>query len=105
MTRTPQDTFLSDQTLAAARDAAADPGLVPVAVTAANGETCTWCDCPDGPNSPHNQPDYRCGGCPTPAKYIVSTFAGPDIRFDYPACDRHHTGIVAAVAHLAGGAR
>lgn len=105
MSRTPQDTFLSDQTLAAAREAAGDPNLLPIAITAANGEQCTWCDCPDGPDSPHNQRDYRCGGCPATAKYVVSIHAGPYKRYDYPACDRHHTDIVATAAQLAGGAR
>ncbi|MER6331832.1 hypothetical protein ABT298_21360 [Streptomyces sp. NPDC001034] len=103
--RTPQDTFLSDQTLAAAREAAADPGTIPVAVTAANGERCTWCDCPDGPDSPHNQRDYRCAGCPDQAKHVVSLFAGPNLRYDYPACERHQLDIVATVARLAGGRR
>ena len=105
MTRTPQDTFLSDQTLATARDAAADPSLAPVAITAANGEQCTWCDCPIGPNSPHNRRGYRCGGCPATAKNVVSTFAGPLLRYDFPACDRHTTDIVASVAQVVGGHR
>lgn len=104
MKRTPQDTFLSDQTLAAAHEAAADPRTIPVAITAANGETCTWCDCPDGPNSPHNRRGYRCPGCPAAAKYVVSTFNGPNLRYDFPACDRHHTDIVAAVAAVTAGA-
>lgn len=96
MTRTPQDTFLSDQALAAARNAASAPGVVPIAITAANGEQCTWCDCPDGPDSPHNNPDYRCSGCPKPATAIVSTFAGPARRYDFPACERHRDDVVAA---------
>jgi hypothetical protein len=102
MTRSPQDTFLSDQALATARDAAADPNLVPVAVTAANGEQCTWCDCP---LDLHKQPGYVCGGCPLPAKSVVSTFAGPSLRYDFPACDRHTADIVASVAQVAAGAR
>ena len=105
MTRTPQDTFLSDQALAAARDAATDPTLVPVAITAANGEQCTWCDCPLGPDSPHNRRDYRCGGCTHTAKSVVSTFAGPGRRYDFPACERHTADIVAAVAQTVAGAR
>lgn len=105
MTRTPQDTFLSDQALAAARDAATDPGSVPVAVTAADGQRCTWCDCPDGPASPHNRPGYRCPGCPATAAVVVSTFSGPNLRYDFPACDRHHTDIVAAVVRTVGGAQ
>jgi hypothetical protein len=105
MARTPQDTFLSDQTLATAREAATDPATVPVAITAANGEQCTWCDCPDGPDSPHNQRGYRCPGCQATAKYVVSTFSGPNLRYDFPACDRHHTDIVAAVARTVRGAK
>lgn len=104
MTRTPQDTFLSDQALAVARDAAADPTTVPVAITAANGERCSWCDCPEGPDSPHNQKGYRCLGCPANAKYIVSTFTGPYLRYDFPACSRHQADIVASVARAAKGA-
>ncbi|MFG3586584.1 hypothetical protein [Streptomyces sp. NPDC047990] len=102
MIRTPQDTFLSDQTLAAARDVAADPGLVPIAITAANGEQCNWCDCP---LDLHAQPGYVCSGCPLPAEHVVSTFTGPTIRYDFPACDRHTTDIVATVAQIAGGSR
>lgn len=105
MTRTPQDTFLSDQALATARDAAHDPSTVPVAVTAANGERCTWCDCPDGPDSPHNQPGYRCSGCPATAEVVVSAFSGPNLRYDFPACGRHQADIVAAVALTVRGAR
>ncbi|MEU7399709.1 hypothetical protein [Streptomyces sp. NPDC044948] len=97
MKRTPRDTFLSDQALAAARDAAADPSLAPIAVTAANGEQCTWCDCPLGPDSPHNNPNYRCGGCPKTAEAVVSAFAGPNRRYDYPACKRHRDDVVASL--------
>jgi hypothetical protein len=104
MKRTPYDTFLSDQTLAAARDAASDPTLVPVAVTAANGERCTWCDCPDGPNSPHSNKGYRCAGCPTAAKVVVSLHSGPNLRYDFPACERHKVDIVASVVRATQGA-
>ncbi|MFE9432187.1 hypothetical protein [Streptomyces sp. NPDC006640] len=105
MTRSAQDTFLSDQALAAAREAATDPGLVPIAITAANGEQCTWCDCPLGPDSPHNRIGYRCPGCVTRAKNVVSAFAGPGVRYDFPACDRHSSDIVASIAQVVVGAR
>ncbi|BBA99243.1 hypothetical protein RVR_5782 [Actinacidiphila reveromycinica] len=106
MTRTPQDTFLSDQTLAAAREAALDPGTVPVAITAADGKKrCTWCDCPDGPDSPHNRPGYRCGGCPALAVHVVSVHLGPNLRYDYPACGRHWTEVVARVASTVSASR
>lgn len=101
--RTPQDTFLSDQTLAAAREAAADPAVLPIALTAANNQQCSWCDCSDGPDSPHNDRRYRCPGCPADAKYVVSVFTGPTVRYDYPTCERHHPDIVASITALAGG--
>ncbi|AGP56160.1 hypothetical protein [Streptomyces rapamycinicus] len=103
MTRTPYDTFLSDQTLATARDAATDPHTVPVAITAPNGEQCSWCECPDGPDSPHNQRGYRCPGCPQPAAAVVSVHARPVLRYDFPACDRHQTDIIASVVRTVGG--
>jgi len=104
VTRTPQETFWSDQALAAAQEAALDPGMVPVAVTAADGKKrCTWCDCPDGPDSPHNQPGYRCAGCPARAKDVVSVFAGPTLRYDYPACARHRDEIIASIVQAAAG--
>jgi hypothetical protein len=105
-TRTPLETFWSDQTLAAPRDAAADPNLLPIAITTADGKTrCTWCDCPDGPDSPHNDPGYRCAGCPTTAQQVVSFYAGPNLRYDYPACDRHYAEIVAQVVRAAAASR
>nr|WP_202551060.1 hypothetical protein [Streptomyces sp. SID8352] len=88
---------MSDQALAAARDAAAHPALAPIAITAANGEQCSWCDCPDGPDSPHNTANYQCSGCPKAAEAIVSAFAGPNRRYDYAACRRHRDDIVAAL--------
>ena len=102
MSRTPQDTFLSDQALAAGRDAAADPSLVPVVITAANGQQCTWCDCP---LDVHRQPGYRCGGCPEQAKNVVSTFTGASLRYDFPACDRHTADITASIALVVQGIR
>lgn len=107
MSPTPQETFWSDQTLATAREAALDPGTLPFAITAADGKKrCTWCDCPDGPDSPHNNPGYRCDGCPTLAVHVVSLYATPTLRYDYPACAVHWTEIVAQAAQAAaGGAR
>lgn len=95
----PQETFLSDQALAYARDIAAAGAAVPIVLDPANGEQCAWCDCPDGPDSPHNQRGYRCPGCGTKADMVVKVFAGPILRYDFPACNRHHADIIAAVAH------
>ncbi|MDT3395469.1 hypothetical protein RKE29_02180 [Streptomyces sp. B1866] len=105
MKRTAYQTFLADQTLAAAAEAAALPGQVPVAITTVDGGRCTWCDCPDGPDSPHNQRGYQCGGCPAPAAVVVSVHTGPELRYDFPACERHQADIVAAVAYTVGGQR
>ncbi len=103
MSPTPQETFWSDQTLAAAQEAAYDPSLLPVAVTAADGKArCTWCDCPDGPDSPHNNPDYRCAGCPSLAVHVVSVQESPSLRYDYPACEKHWAEIVAQIAGAVG---
>ncbi|WP_031516815.1 hypothetical protein [Streptomyces sp. NRRL F-5123] len=104
--RTPLETFWSDQVLAAARDAAADPSLLPLAITAADGKTrCTWCDCPDGPDSPHNNPAYRCTGCPTTARQVVSFYARPNLRYDYPACEQHYAEIVGQIVRAAAASR
>lgn len=107
MSPTPQQTFWSDQALATARDVAAAGNTVPIVLDPADGERCTWCDCPDGPDSPHNRRGYKCDGCPAGADYVVRLFAGPDVRYDFPACDRHHTDIIAAVAETirTGGPR
>lgn len=102
---TPRETFLSDQALAMARDIAADGRTIPIVLDPAHGQPCTWCDCPDGPDSPHNNPGYRCGGCTTPADIIVRVFVTADRRTDYPACDRHHAEIIAAVATAGRGGR
>jgi hypothetical protein len=104
--RAPQETFWSDQALATARDAARDPGTLPVAVTAADGKTrCTWCACPDEPDSPHNNPGYRCAGCPATAEHVVSVYASPNLRYDYPACGEHYTEVVAQIVGALAGIR
>lgn len=102
MTRTPHDTFLSDQALALARDIAATGTVMPVVIDHANGEQCSWCDCPDGPDSPHNVSGYRCSGCPQGAYCVVRTYADAAHSYDYPACERHKDDIVAAIASAVG---
>ncbi|GAA4676624.1 hypothetical protein GCM10023347_33660 [Streptomyces chumphonensis] len=101
---TPQETFWSDQTLAAVRDAARDPKLLPVAVVAAPDNTrCSWCDCDDSEDSPHNRPGYRCAGCPETAMSVVAVHSGPHRRYDYPACDRHRDDIITTLVRATGG--
>lgn len=104
-TRTPRQTAFSDQANALARDLAADLSTLPIVLDPPNGEQCTWCDCPDGPNSPHNRSGYRCGGCPAAADHVVRVFSSPNRRVDYPACDRHHVEIIAAIATVAATVR
>lgn len=86
MTRTPQDTFLSDQGLAAARDLAADGKTVVIFPDAPDGEQCSWCDCPD---FEHTDQAYQCPACPAPAAAVLRIFDGTPVRRDIPVCDRH----------------
>lgn len=95
--RTPQQTFLSDQALAAAREAAADPDQLAIALTAAEGkQQCSWCDCPI---EAHLNGE-TCAGCPATAVHVVSVYATQHLRYDYPACERHHADIVAQHARV-----
>lgn len=95
--RTPQETFLSDQALAAAREAAADPTQLVVALTAADGkQQCSWCECPIEAHLGGG----RCAGCPATAVHVVSVFAGQHVRYDYPSCERHHTDVIAQHARV-----
>lgn len=100
--RTPYDTFLSDQALAYAREQAETPGTLAVVLDYATpGQQCTWCDCPDGLNSPHNDTRFRCSGCPSHAYYVVHAVAGTR-QSDIPMCKAHHSDFVAMLAPLIG---
>lgn len=103
--RTPQDTFLSDQALAAARDQASDGRTLAVVLDyATDGQQCSWCDCPDDPSSPHYQDSYRCDGCPADAYYVASMFNSTVGRRDIPLCRGHLGAFKAHVVHTLTGA-
>jgi hypothetical protein len=55
------------------------------------GAQCCYCDCPLGPDSPHNQPGYICDQpCPAGAVYLVTVLSVPKPQ-PLPLCDRHYT--------------
>lgn len=86
MTRTPQETFLSDQALATARDIAA-AGAPTVVFTPAHSGPCVWCDC-DVTAEQHN-PEF-CAGCPHGAAMVMHVFnANTPLRRDIPLCIGH----------------
>lgn len=68
MTRTPLDTFLSDQALAHARDLAAS-GTPTVVILPLDGGACDWCDCT---TESHAQ---FCAGCPNDAAMVMHIYS------------------------------
>lgn len=69
MTRTPLDTFLSDQALAHARDLAAH-GTPTVVILPLDGGACDWCDC--DVTAHHAQ---FCAGCPSDAAMVMHIYS------------------------------
>ncbi|MGQ4358894.1 hypothetical protein [Streptomyces sp. SAS_272] len=98
MTRTPNQTFWSDQALATARDVAADGRTVAVVNDFPNGEQCSWCDC-----TLADFKDHRCGGCPKPAGSILRIHDGTPVRRDIPVCEGHLDDAIELVARFHGG--
>ncbi|WP_327703606.1 hypothetical protein OG530_19140 [Streptomyces decoyicus] len=74
MSRRPQDTFLSDQGLAAARDMAADGKTVVIFADTPDGQQCSWCDCPDF--EPVDQA-HQCEPCPNAADAFIALVLRP----------------------------
>lgn len=101
MTRTAQQTALSDQALAVAREEARS-GVLAVAVTVADGGQCSWCDC----NVLADEDDHRCAGCPRAAVFVMHQFRpGGGVRNDLPLCAEHRddaVGFVFALAQAGG---
>lgn len=99
MTLTPQQTFWSDQALAAAREEVKDGRTFAIVNDFANGEQCSWCDCP----LEAHYADYQCGGCPNSAASVLRTFNGSQVRRDIPVCAGHHADAVATIALVITG--
>lgn len=101
-TRTPQETFLSDQALAHAREQAKIPGTLSVVLDYATSGQCSWCDCDvfAGDDS------HQCGGCPNDAAYVMHQYRhGSDVRNDIPLCTSHKDDAIRFVMAIvqAGG--
>lgn len=100
--RTPQETFLSDQALAHARDLAQTPGTAVVVLDYATDGQCTWCDCPDSIDSLHAIPGYRCDGCEADAYYLATLVTRGGRRI-IPLCKGHFGEFKAMVNAMASG--
>lgn len=98
MTRTPSQTFWSDQALATARDAAADGRTIAIVHDYADGEQCSWCDC-----TLANFKGHYCGGCPQPAGSVLRVHDGSPVRRDIPVCDGHRDDAIVFMARWMGG--
>ena len=104
MTRTPLDTFLSDQALATGRDLAAN-GTPAIVILPLDGGACDWCDCTDDRHT------RFCAGCFNDAAmvmHIYSAATGQRDR-DIQLCPGHKddamrfiTAVVAAGGFGAG---
>lgn len=71
MTRTPLDTFLSDQALATGRDLAAN-GTPALVILPLDGGACDWCDC----NVTADNHDAQfCAGCPNDAAMVMHIYS------------------------------
>ncbi|MFG2855671.1 hypothetical protein ACGFZ9_34225 [Streptomyces mirabilis] len=100
MTRTPNQTFWSDQALAAARETAADGRTIAIVNDFPNGEQCSWCDCTLADFKGH-----RCSGCPDPAGSVLRVYDGSPARRDIPVCDGHREDAIVFAYRALGGAR
>lgn len=95
----PQQTFLSDQALAAAREQAGDGRTLAVVADFPDGEQCTWCDCP----LDAHLADEQCGGCLEPAACVLRIYDGSPVRRDIPVCAGHKEDAVITLVKLIGG--
>jgi hypothetical protein len=88
VSRTPQQTFWSDQALARARDEAADGRTITIVHDYANGEQCSWCSCTDE-DTLADLKGHRCDGCPEPAETVMRVHTRMPVRRDIPICAGH----------------
>ena len=96
----PRERARQDQAAAAARNlGATDPTAAVFTMTYADPDTrCSWCDCPDTPDSPHYRPGYVCPGCPDAAAYVLHLLHGTPAQQNIPVCDRHRENLIATTA-------
>jgi len=103
----PDEIARRDQALAAARDAATDPGTAVIVVDyAPPGTQCSWCDCPsplDDPRSPHREPGYKCAGCPEEANKVIRDMYGTAQEEAVPVCPGHHADAAAFLMRVYAG--
>ncbi|GAA0348474.1 hypothetical protein PV735_31725 [Streptomyces turgidiscabies] len=100
MTRTPQQTFWSDQALAAARETATDGRTLVVVNDFPDGEQCSWCDC-----TLADFKDHRCGGCQELAGSVLRVHDGSPVRRDVPVCEAHRDDAVVFIYQVHGVTR
>lgn len=95
--RTPQETFLSDQALAFARDEAKVPGTLSVVLDYATSGRCSWCDC----DVIAGDDRHQCGGCPADAAFVMHQYRhGSPVRNDIPLCTGHKDDAIRFVTAL-----
>ncbi|WP_326808150.1 hypothetical protein OHB04_22695 [Streptomyces sp. NBC_01775] len=104
MTRTPQETFLSDQSHAAARDLAT-AGTPVIVLDPATGGQCTWCEC----DVTIGHVEGRCATpCQGTADLVMCIYrAGGHVRTDIALCSACHPDAMTFVKAVfqAGGFR
>lgn len=102
MTRTPQQTFWSDQSLARARDEAADGRTIAIVHDWADGEQCSWCSCTEGEILADFK-GHRCGGCQETAETVMRVHNGTPVRRDIPICAGHRDDAITFMVRWMGG--
>lgn len=101
--RSPAHIAAADQAFAHAREIAKDPKVGAVVLDLArDGQVCSWCDCPPGPDNPHDVPNYQCGGCPREADVAVHVMVGRPEYSVFPICYGHLPGLQWMLADLTG---
>lgn len=92
--RQPQHVHAFDQAMGHATELSKEPGAAAVVLDyAATSRRCTWCDCPPGAGSPHQDPDYSCSGCPLEAVFDLHFLVGTPQYAVYPVCRPHLRGL------------
>jgi hypothetical protein len=88
----PHERARVDQVMAAARDHAIAEPTAAVFVTeyADPGRQCSWCDCT---LKQHQDPAYRCAGCPDDAVYLLHEMPERAGSVVYPLCERHRSAV------------